>query len=142
MCNTRQASGDEVFRRVHELKFADRAIVPIEDPVECQIDGITQIKIDEFHHVDFPEAVKSVLRLDPDFLMPGEIRDAPSAHSAVNAAISGRVTLSTVHRRDAVGAVSALRAIGNCWITKLPKRSSWWLRSVWCESCVRIVGGK
>ncbi len=101
-----------IYALLHELKFADRAIVSIEDPVEYQIDGITQIKIDELHHVDYPEAVKSVLRLDPDFLMLGEIRDAPSAHSAVNAAISGRVTLSTVHCRDAVGAVTALRNWG------------------------------
>ena len=100
------------YALLHELKFADRAIVSIEDPVEYQIDGITQIKVDELHHVDFAEAVKSVLRLDPDFLMLGEIRDAPSAHSAVNAAISGRVLLSTVHSRDAVGAITALRNWG------------------------------
>jgi len=100
------------YALLHELKFADRAIVSIEDPIEYQIDGITQIKIDELHHVDFAEAVKSVLRLDPDFLMLGEIRDAASAHSAVNAAISGRVLLSTVHCRDAVGAITALRNWG------------------------------
>jgi len=100
------------YALLHELKFADRAIVSIEDPVEYQIDGITQIRIDELHHVDFAEAVKSVLRLDPDFLMLGEIRDAASAHSAVNAAISGRVLLSTVHSRDAVGAITALRNWG------------------------------
>jgi general secretion pathway protein E len=100
------------YALLHELKFADRAIVSIEDPVEYQIDGITQIKVDELHHVDFAEAVKSVLRLDPDFLMLGEIRDAASAHSAVNAAISGRVLLSTVHSRDAVGAITALRNWG------------------------------
>jgi len=100
------------YALLHELKFADCAIVSIEDPVEYQIDGITQIKVDELHHVDFAEAVKSVLRLDPDFLMLGEIRDAASAHSAVNAAISGRVLLSTVHSRDAVGAITALRNWG------------------------------
>jgi len=101
-----------IYALLHELKFANRAIVSIEDPVEYQVDGITQIKIDELHHVDFAEAVKSVLRLDPDFLMLGEIRDAASAHSAVNAAISGRVLLSTVHSRDAVGAITALRNWG------------------------------
>jgi general secretion pathway protein E len=100
------------YALLHELKFADRAIVSIEDPVEYQIDGITQIRVDELHHVDFAEAVKSVLRLDPDFLMLGEIRDAASAHSAVNAAIGGRVLLSTVHSRDAVGAITALRNWG------------------------------
>jgi type II secretory ATPase GspE/PulE/Tfp pilus assembly ATPase PilB-like protein len=101
-----------IYALLHELKFAERAIVSIEDPVEYQVDGITQIKIDELHHVNFAESVKSVLRLDPDFLMLGEIRDTASAHSAVNAAISGRVLLSTVHCRDAVGAVTALRNWG------------------------------
>ena len=100
------------YALLHELKFADRAIVSIEDPVEYQLDGITQIRIDELHHVDFAEAVKSVLRLDPDFLMLGEIRDTAAAHSAVNAAISGRVLSSTVHSRDAVGAITALRNWG------------------------------
>lgn len=94
------------------MKFADRAIVSIEDPVEYQIDGITQIKVDELHHVDFAEAVKSVLRLDPDFLMLGEIRDSASAHSAVNAAISGRVLLSTVHACDAVGGNHSAAQLG------------------------------
>jgi type II secretory ATPase GspE/PulE/Tfp pilus assembly ATPase PilB-like protein len=101
-----------IYALLHKLKLADRAIVSIEDPVEYHIDGITQIKIDEFHHVDFAEAVKSVLRLDPDYVMMGEIRDAMSAHSALNAAISGRVLLSTVHSRDAVGTVTALRNWG------------------------------
>jgi type II secretory ATPase GspE/PulE/Tfp pilus assembly ATPase PilB-like protein len=101
-----------IYALLHKLKLADRAIVSIEDPVEYQINGITQIKIDELHHVDFAEAVKSVLRLDPDYVMMGEIRDAMSAHSALNAAISGRVLLSTLHSRDAVGAVTALRNWG------------------------------
>src|SRR4051812_5107126 len=64
------------------------------------------------HHLSFAEGVKSMLRLDPDFLMIGEIRDAASAHAAVDAAITGRVLLSTVHARDAVATVTALRNWG------------------------------
>jgi type II secretory ATPase GspE/PulE/Tfp pilus assembly ATPase PilB-like protein len=100
------------YALLHEVKFADRAIISIEDPIEYQVDGITQIRIDEFHHVGFQEAVKSVLRLDPDFLMLGEIRDATGAHSAVDAAISGRVLLSTLHCRDSAEAITALRNWG------------------------------
>src|SRR5208282_376650 len=70
------------------------------------------IRIDELHDIDFAEAMRSVLRLDPDFVMMGEIRDANSAHSAINAAVSGRVLLSTVHSRDAAGVVTALRNWG------------------------------
>ena len=101
-----------IYALLQKLKLGDHTIVSIEDPVEYQIDGITQIKIDELHHINFAEAVKSVLRLDPDFVMMGEIRDAGSAHSAINAAISGRALLGTVHSRDAVGVVTALRNWG------------------------------
>jgi general secretion pathway protein E len=98
-----------IYALLHELKFRNKSIVSIEDPVEYQIDGITQIKVDELHHVDFAEGVKAILRLDPDFLMLGEMRDLASARSAINAALSGRALLSTIHCRDAVGAVTTLR---------------------------------
>jgi hypothetical protein len=65
--------------------------------------------VDELHHVDFAEGVKAILRLDPDFLMLGEMRDKLSARAAINAALSGRALLCTIHCRDAVGAVTTLR---------------------------------
>ena len=98
-----------IYALMHELKFRNKSIVSLEDPVEYQIDGITQIKIDELHRVDFAEGVKAILRLDPDFLVLGEMRDKASARSAINAALSGRALLSTIHCRDAVGAVTTLR---------------------------------
>jgi general secretion pathway protein E len=101
-----------IYALLHELKFKDRRIVSIEDPIEYAIPGITQVQLDEKHGLSFDEAVKAVLRLDPDLLMMGEIRDARSAHAAVDAAITGRVLLSTVHSRDAVGAITALRNWG------------------------------
>lgn len=101
-----------IYALLHELKFADRTVVSIEDPVEYEIPGITQVQLDEKHHLSFAEGVKAMLRLDPDFLMIGEIRDAASARAAGDAAITGRVLLSTVHSRDAVGAVTALRNWG------------------------------
>ena len=98
-----------IYALLHELKFRNKSIVSLEDPVEYEVDGITQIKVDELHHVDFAEGVKAILRLDPDFLMLGEMRDEQSARSAINAALSGRALLSTIHCRDAVGAVTTLR---------------------------------
>jgi general secretion pathway protein E len=98
-----------LYSLLHELKIANRVIITLEDPVEYRIAGITQIQIDMLHDLTFAEGAKAMLRLDPDFLMLGEIRDDTSANTAVNAAISGRVLLSTVHCRDAVGAVSSLR---------------------------------
>lgn len=101
-----------LYSLLHELKYNDRTIVSLEDPVEYQLDGITQVQLDEKHHLNFAEGVRSVLRLDPDYIMLGEIRDGLSAHAAINAAISGRVLLSTIHSRDAVGTLTALRNWG------------------------------
>jgi general secretion pathway protein E len=101
-----------IYSLLHELKFADRTVVSLEDPVEYEINGITQVQLDQKHHLSFAEGVKAMLRLDPDFLMIGEIRDAPSAKAAVDAAITGRVLLSTVHARDAIATVTALRNWG------------------------------
>jgi type II secretory ATPase GspE/PulE/Tfp pilus assembly ATPase PilB-like protein len=98
-----------IYALLHELKFRNKSIISLEDPIEYQIDGITQIKVDELHHVDFAEGVKAILRLDPDYLMLGEMRDRMSARSAINAALSGRALLSTIHCRDAVGAVTTMR---------------------------------
>ena len=101
-----------VYSLLHELKFADRIIVSLEDPLEYEVDGITQVQLDQKHHLNFAEGVKSMLRLDPDFLMIGEIRDGASANAAVGAAITGRVLLSTIHSRDAIGVITALRNWG------------------------------
>ena len=101
-----------LYALLHEIKFADRIAVSIEDPVEYEVPGITQVQVDAQHRLSFADGVKAMLRLDPDFLMIGEIRDAASAHAAVDAAITGRVLLSTVHSRDAVGAITALRNWG------------------------------
>jgi type II secretory ATPase GspE/PulE/Tfp pilus assembly ATPase PilB-like protein len=76
------------------------------------MDGVLQVQLDERHHLNFAEGVKAMLRLDPDYLMVGEIRDGLSAHAAINAALSGRVLLSTIHSRDAVGTLTALRNWG------------------------------
>lgn len=101
-----------LYALLQHLKGTNRVVLSLEDPVEYQIDGISQIQVDELHGLNFAEGIKSLLRHDPDFMMLGEIRDGVSAHTAVNAAISGRVLLSTMHSRDAVGAITALRNWG------------------------------
>ncbi len=101
-----------LYALLHELRASTRSIVTIEDPVEYQIDGITQIQVNERHGLTFAEGIKTMLRLDPDYLMLGEVRDALSARSAVDASISGRAMMTTLHSRDAVSAISALRNWG------------------------------
>ena len=101
-----------IYAILHELIKGNKAIVTIEDPVEYQIDGTTQIQVNEDHGLTFASSIKAMLRLDPDFIMIGEIRDAVSARAASDAAASGRVVLSTLHSRDAVSAITSLRSWG------------------------------
>lgn len=98
-----------LYTLLHKLKLQQRNVITIEDPVEYEIDGINHIQIDKRHEFGFPDAVKAMLRLDPDFLMVGEIRDAPSAQAAVTASASGHALISTLHSRDAVGVIDMLR---------------------------------
>jgi general secretion pathway protein E len=101
-----------LYALLHSLKLSDKVILSLEDPLEYQVDGISQIQIDALHDFQFADAIKAVLRHDPDYLMVGEIRDAESAHTAISAAIAGRALLSTMHSRDCVGAITALRNWG------------------------------
>lgn len=98
-----------LYTLLHKLKLQQRNVMTIEDPVEYEIDGINHIQIDNRHEFGFPQAVKAMLRLDPDFLMVGEIRDAASAQAAVTASASGHALISTLHSRDAVGVIDMLR---------------------------------
>jgi general secretion pathway protein E len=94
---------------LHELKMTDRCVVTIEDPVEYQIDGVAQMQVDEKHGFSFAQGLRAMLRLDADYLLLGEIRDAESAQIAVEACGTGRILMSTLHCRDAFGAMTALR---------------------------------
>ena len=101
-----------LYALLHRLKLRERNVVTIEDPVEYEVEGINHIQVDKAHGLDFVEGMKSILRLDPDYLMLGEIRDSASANAAITAAASGHAMMSTLHSRDAVAAVDALRNYG------------------------------
>ena len=101
-----------LYALVRELERAGRSIVSIEDPVEYVLDGVTQLQVNARQGLTYSEGVKGLLRLDPDVLMVGEMRDAVSARAALDAADSGHVFLSTLHARDAAGTLSVLRHFG------------------------------
>jgi type II secretory ATPase GspE/PulE/Tfp pilus assembly ATPase PilB-like protein len=101
-----------LYALLHELELSDNAVITIEDPVEYAIDGITQIQVNYAHGLTFAEGLKAMLRLDPDFLLVGEMRDEVSARTAVEAAASGHVMMSTLHSPDAMGVVTLLRNWG------------------------------
>jgi type II secretory ATPase GspE/PulE/Tfp pilus assembly ATPase PilB-like protein len=101
-----------LYALIRYLEQAGRSIVTIEDPVEHVLAGITQLEVNERQGLTYEEGVKGLLRLDPDVLVVGEMRDAASARAALGAADSGHVFLSTLHARDAAGTISVLRHFG------------------------------
>ncbi|MCS7253899.1 MAG: type II secretion system ATPase GspE [Armatimonadetes bacterium] len=90
-----------------ELKF-----ITIEDPVEYQIDGVNQIQINPQIGLTFANALRSILRHDPDIIMVGEIRDRETAEIAIHAALTGHLVFSTLHTNDAPGAITRLLEMG------------------------------
>lgn len=87
-------------------------ILTVEDPVEYEIDGVAQAEVDSGDKVSFGKALRSLLRHDPDVVMIGEIRDEVSLDTAVKAALTGHLVLSTLHANDAPSAVTRLRDMG------------------------------
>ena len=94
------------------LATRSRHIVTIEDPVEYIVSGTDQLSLPSDGRLRFADALRSVLRQDPDILMVGEIRDEETARTAVRAAITGRLLLSTLHTSDAAAAIPRLRDLG------------------------------
>jgi type II secretory ATPase GspE/PulE/Tfp pilus assembly ATPase PilB-like protein len=93
-------------------RFAGKSIVALEDPVEQQIDGVTQAQISPHGQMTFPVALRSLLRQDPQVLMIGEIRDALTAQIAVQAALTGHLLMSTMHSGTPAGALLRLLEMG------------------------------
>ena len=94
------------------VKGPEKNIITIEDPVEYQIKGISQIQINPKVGLTFASGLRSILRQDPDIIMVGEIRDSETADIAVHAALTGHLVLSTLHTNDAPSAVTRLSDMG------------------------------
>jgi general secretion pathway protein E len=101
-----------LYAVVRSMDSGERNIVTIEDPVEIQIEGVTQIPVNDEQGNSFPALLKSVLRQDPDAILVGEIRDQETARTAMQAAMTGHLVFSTVHSRDTVGALFRLIDLG------------------------------
>lgn len=95
-----------------KLNSIARKILTVEDPVEYQIDGINQIQVKPQINLTFANALRSLVRQDPDVLLIGEIRDKETADIAIESALTGHLVLSTLHTNDAPGAITRLRDIG------------------------------
>jgi type II secretory ATPase GspE/PulE/Tfp pilus assembly ATPase PilB-like protein len=89
-----------LYAALTEIKSPEDKIVTIEDPVEYQIDGITQIPINEKKGLTFARGLRSILRHDPDKIMVGEIRDPETAQIAIQSALTGHLVFTTVHANN------------------------------------------
>jgi len=101
-----------LYALLHRLKMTDAQVITLEQPVEYEIPGINQISVNIAQGLDFATGAKGMLRLDPDYLVIGELRDEASAEAAINAAAGGRATMASLHARDAVDTVTVLRNYG------------------------------
>lgn len=101
-----------LYSLLKEVKTTEKNIITVEDPIEYKIESITQVQINEKGGVDFPSALRAILRQDPDVILIGEIRDNETAKIAVQAALTGHLVLSTIHTNDALSVFSRLTSMG------------------------------
>jgi type IV pilus assembly protein PilB len=101
-----------LYAFLRELNEPGVKIITLEDPVEYKVEGIQQTPIDHRVDFNFAKGLRAVLRQDPDIVMVGEIRDPETAETALQAALTGHIVLSTLHTNDAAGAVPRLITMG------------------------------
>ncbi len=101
-----------LYAALNALNTREKNIITIEDPVEYQVEGITQIQVSARSGLTFAAGLRSMVRADPDIIMVGEIRDRETAQIAVESALTGHLVLSTLHTNDAPGAITRLTEMG------------------------------
>ena len=101
-----------LYACLHELNRDDQKIITIEDPIEYEMEGITQIQISPKLNFSFAEGLRSILRHDPDIIMVGEVRDLDTAEIAIRTALTGHLVFSTLHTNDAASGISRLIDMG------------------------------
>ena len=97
-----------LYSMINALNTPDRKIITLEDPIEFSVPGISQVPVDTTGGQSFADHLRSVLRLDPDVVMVGEVRDADTAKTAIQASITGHLVLSTFHATDTAAAFSRM----------------------------------
>ena len=101
-----------LYAALGEINSTERNIITLEDPIEYQLEGVSQIQISDKKGMTFAGGLRSVLRQDPDIVMIGEIRDRETAVMAIQAALTGHLVFSTLHTNDAASAVTRLLDLG------------------------------
>jgi type II secretory ATPase GspE/PulE/Tfp pilus assembly ATPase PilB-like protein/CheY-like chemotaxis protein len=101
-----------LYAALREIATGEVNIMTVEDPVEYELKGITQIQVEPKRGVTFASALRALLRQDPDVIFVGEIRDLETAEIAVQASMTGHLVLATLHTNDAVGVIPRLTDLG------------------------------
>jgi type II secretory ATPase GspE/PulE/Tfp pilus assembly ATPase PilB-like protein/CheY-like chemotaxis protein len=134
-----------IYAGITELATGEINIMSVEDPVEYDLPGVTQIQVEPKQGVTFASALRAILRQDPDVIFVGEIRDRETAQMAVQAAMTGHLVLATLHTNDATGVIPRLLDIGldaaSIAATLRGALAQRLLRRV-CPNCVVQVEGK
>jgi general secretion pathway protein E len=101
-----------LYAFLNRINGPSRKIITIEDPIEYQMKGVTQVQVQPAIGLTFAQGLRSMLRHDPDVMMVGEVRDLETAEIAIRVALTGHLVFSTLHTNDAAGAVARLEDIG------------------------------
>ena len=101
-----------LYAALRELATGETNIMTVEDPIEYELPGLTQIQVEPKRDLTFATSLRSILRQDPDVIFVGEIRDMETAEMAVQASLTGHLVLSTLHANDAVGAIGRFVDLG------------------------------
>ena len=101
-----------LYATLEKVNTGKQKTITIEDPVEYQLEGITQIHVNSKIGLNFAAGLRSIVRQDPDIIMVGEIRDRETAEIAIESALTGHLVFSTLHTNDAAGAITRLQDMG------------------------------
>jgi type IV pilus assembly protein PilB len=131
-----------LYAALNEIKTEEDKLITIEDPVEYQVKGITQIPVNEKKGLTFARGLRSILRHDPDKIMVGEIRDTETAQIAIQSALTGHLVFTTVHANNVVDVIGRFLNMGvepynfvsalNCILAQRLVR-------IVCDSCQKRV---
>ena len=101
-----------LYSTLNVLNKPDRNIITVEDPVEYRLAGVTQVQVNRKAGLQFATVLKAILRSDPDIVLVGEVRDGETAKTAIEAALTGHLVLSTLHTNDAASSIGRLVDMG------------------------------
>jgi general secretion pathway protein E len=101
-----------LYACLNRINSAEKNIMTIEDPIEYQLEGISQMQVASKKGMNFANSLRHVLRQDPDVIMVGEVRDIETARMAIQSSLTGHLVFSTLHTNDSAGAVSRLLDLG------------------------------